>query len=352
MLILTTSVSERVQSVSDSTSAISISPANSRPLWQQQLATVCTDLKQLLQQLELPADLFAEHQAARQLFPLRVTQHFISLMRRGDAHDPLLLQVLPHAAEFIEHPDFVADPLQEQQFSQQAILHKYRSRVLVILRGGCAINCRYCFRRHFPYQQHHFGATERQQLIAMISADPAINEVILSGGDPLLATDQQLDSLLSALEALPQLTRVRIHSRLPVVLPSRLTRTLAERLQQSRLQAVLVIHSNHPQEIAPALIEGLAIWRAAGITLLNQSVLLRGVNDDAETLAALSERLFAAGVLPYYLHQLDKVAGASHFAVSDDRARQIERQLRGLLPGFLVPKLVREIAGEASKTPI
>lgn len=327
-------------------------PITLRPTWQRELAEVCTDANQLAEQLALPVGFIQQHLGASKLFPLRVTQHFISLMARGDSNDPLLRQVLPHANEFIEADGFVADPLAEQQQQQPGILHKYRSRVLVILRGGCAINCRYCFRRHFPYDQHHFGPQQRAELLDLIRADAAINEVILSGGDPLLATDQQLDRLLSELESLPQLTRIRIHSRLPVVLPSRLTTELAKRLQASRLNAVLVIHSNHPNEIDQSLTAALLKWREYGVTLLNQSVLLKGINDETDVLASLSEKLFSAGVLPYYLHQLDKVAGASHFAVSDDQARQIERELRGMLPGFLVPQLVREIAGEASKTPL
>lgn len=332
--------------------ATDVLPITLRPTWQRELAEVCTDANQLADQLALPVGFIEQHEGASKLFPLRVTQHFIGLMARGDSNDPLLRQVLPHNHEFIEADGFVADPLAEQQQQQPGILHKYRSRVLVILRGGCAINCRYCFRRHFPYDQHHFGPQQRAELLDLIRADTQINEVILSGGDPLLATDAQLDRLLSELETLPQLTRVRIHSRLPVVLPSRLTHELAKRLQASRLNAVLVIHSNHPNEIDPILTAALQQWRTYGVTLLNQSVLLKGINDEAETLAALSEKLFSAGVLPYYLHQLDKVAGASHFAVSDDQARQIERELRGILPGFLVPQLVREIAGEASKTPL
>lgn len=322
-----------------------------RPQWQQELAQAVTDPLELARLLELTDQLGTDDIAARRLFPLRVPRHFIGLMQTGDRQDPLLLQVLPQAEEFIEVPEFVTDPLVEQG-STSALLHKYQSRVLVILRGGCAINCRYCFRRHFPYDDHHFGANERQHLLEYISQDPAINEVILSGGDPLMATDQQLDRLLSELEELPQLKRVRIHSRLPVVIPSRLTHALAERLQRSRLQSILVVHANHPREISSALKQGTERWADHGITLLNQSVLLKGVNDSSETLATLSEALFGARIMPYYLHQLDKVAGASHFAISDDRARLIEAELRARLPGFLVPKLVREIAGEPSKTPL
>ncbi len=322
-----------------------------RPQWQQELAQAITDPLELARLLSISDSLQQKDIAARGLFPLRVPRHFVSLMEAGNRRDPLLLQVLPQADEFTEHPDFVADPLDEQS-SQPALLHKYQSRVLVIFRGGCAINCRYCFRRHFPYQEHHFGRAERRKLLSYIQAHPDINEVILSGGDPLLATDEQISQLLTELEALPQLLRVRIHSRLPVVIPSRLTSGLAKRMQQSRLQAILVLHTNHPREVSADLATGTAIWASHGITLLNQSVLLRGINDDSTMLAELSEALFAARVLPYYLHQLDKVAGASHFAISDDRARLIEAELRTRLPGFLVPKLVREIAGEPSKTPL
>ncbi|HET8817005.1 MAG TPA: EF-P beta-lysylation protein EpmB [Pseudidiomarina sp.] len=322
-----------------------------RPQWQQELAQAVTDPLELASLLKLTEQLGTDDIEARRLFPLRVPRHFISLMQIGDRTDPLLLQVLPQAEEFLEAADFVTDPLAEQG-STNALLHKYQSRVLVILRGGCAINCRYCFRRHFPYDDHHFGPNERKHLLEYIEKDPAINEVILSGGDPLLATDQQLDRLLTELEALPQLKRVRIHSRLPVVIPSRLTVTLAERLQRSRLQTVLVLHANHPREVSTALQQGTERWAEYGITLLNQSVLLKGVNDSSSTLAALSEALFDARIMPYYLHQLDKVAGASHFAIHDDRARLIEAELRARLPGFLVPKLVREIAGEPSKTPL
>lgn len=323
-----------------------------RPAWQQELAKAIRDPIVLGQYLALPSAWVREHSRARELFPLMVTRHFVSLMEHGNPDDPLLRQVMPSSDEYLEQEDFVSDPLVEQDSATPGLLHKYKSRILVILRGGCAINCRYCFRRHFPYGEHHFGRQQRQEMLAYIKADPSINEVILSGGDPLLATDEQLEQLLTELEALPQLKRVRIHSRLPVVLPERLTKRLAERLAASRLQAILVLHANHPNEIAPHLVSSLADWAQAGITLLNQSVLLAGVNDDAEVLAELSEALFAAKVMPYYLHQLDKVKGASHFAVTDAEALQIAAQLRVLLPGFLVPRLVREVAGEPSKTPL
>ncbi|CAB0151793.1 L-lysine 2,3-aminomutase [Pseudidiomarina piscicola] len=323
-----------------------------RPAWQQALAQAIRAPEQLAEHLNLPHSWVQQHGAARELFPLMVTRHFANLMTPGDIDDPLLRQVMPHLDEYQETEGFTTDPLEEQNAQQPSLLHKYRSRVLVIMRSGCAINCRYCFRRHFPYADHHFGPQQRAQLLAYLQRDPAINEVIVSGGDPLLATDKQFSQLLDELEQLPQLKRIRIHSRLPVVLPERLTHELAERLARSRLQAVLVIHANHPQEIAPQLQQRLIHWADAGITLLNQSVLLRQVNNNADVLAELSERLFAARVLPYYLHMLDKVKGASHFAVTDAEACALAAQLRAQLPGFLVPRLVREVAGEPSKTPL
>lgn len=323
-----------------------------RPQWQQELAQAISDPFELATLLALPKSWAEQHAAARQLFPLRVPRFFIDLMQRGNEHDPLLLQVMPNANEFAPHPEFVTDPLHEQQGDYNGILHKYRSRVLVILRGGCAVNCRYCFRRHFPYDQHHFGRQQLAQLIELIQADPTINEVILSGGDPLMATDSQLSRIIDELERIPQLKRLRIHSRLPVVIPSRLSESLAERLGSSHLNSILVLHINHPNEVSELLRTKLALYRQQGITLLNQSVLLKGVNDNEATLVQLSERLFDAGVMPYYLHQLDKVAGASHFAISDSRARELSNAMRAQLPGFLVPQLVREIAGEPNKTPL
>lgn len=323
-----------------------------RPQWQQELAQAVSDPYQLAELLSLPKAWADEHASARQLFPLRVPRYFVGLMQQGNERDPLLMQVMPNAAEYLEHPEFVTDPLQEQQGEHNGVLHKYRSRVLVILRGGCAVNCRYCFRRHFPYQDHHFGRQQLEQLVTIIGADSAINEVILSGGDPLMATDSQISRIIDRLEAIPQLKRIRIHTRLPVVLPSRLTEELAQRLAQSRLKAILVLHTNHANEVSVSLKKALATYQNLGITLLNQSVLLKGINDTAAQLVDLSEALFDAGVMPYYLHQLDKVAGASHFDVSDERARALHLQIRARLPGFLVPQLVREIAGEPNKTPL
>lgn len=320
--------------------------------WQKELARAFTTPDALLDYLGIDPTPWRPGLEARRLFPMRVPRPFADKMRPGDIHDPLLRQVLPLGEEFAEVPGFVADPLEEHDSALPGLLHKYRSRVLLVLRGGCAVNCRYCFRRHFPYADNSPGREGWREALDYIAAHPEINEVILSGGDPLMAKDEQIATLLDALEGIPHLRRLRIHSRLPVVIPARLTGALKTRLADSRLQPVLVLHINHANEVDDILADTLQDWRRAGITLLNQSVLLAGVNDDAEVLEALSERLFEAGVLPYYLHQLDRVQGAAHFLVGDDRARTLMARLLARLPGFLVPRLVREIGGEASKTPL
>jgi EF-P beta-lysylation protein EpmB len=218
-----------------------------------------------------------------------------------------------------------------------------------MISGGCAINCRYCFRRHFPYQDNQLGPQQWQQALAYIRQHPEIDEVIFSGGDPLATPDPRLSLMLDDLEQLPQLKRLRIHSRLPVVIPQRLTDSLTQRLQRSRLQCVLVLHINHPNEIGESLRQRLQPLRQSGITLLNQSVLLKGVNDHADTLIRLSESLFEAGILPYYLHLLDPVAGAAHFDITQSKARQLAGEMTARLPGYLVPKLTQELAGKAAK---
>ena len=319
--------------------------------WLLQLADVVTDPFELLQQLHLEnhAEL-REGAAARRLFPFRVPRAFIARMEPGNPRDPLLRQILTSREEFIEVPGFSADPLEEQNSAVPGLLHKYHNRALLLVKGGCAVNCRYCFRRHFPYQENQTNKANWSGALAYIRQHPELNEIILSGGDPLMAKDRELDQLISDLESIGHLGTLRIHTRLPVVIPARVTPALCRRLAGSRLKVVLVTHINHANEIDRPLRQSMAQLRAAQVTLLNQSVLLRGVNDNASTLAALSEALFAAGILPYYLHVLDKVRGAAHFMVPDDEARQIMRQLVTLVSGYLVPKLAREIGGERSKS--
>ncbi len=321
--------------------------------WLQQLADVITEPDELLQLLAL--DTHAELAAgsdARKLFALRVPRAFAQRMKKGDPQDPLLLQVITDRQEFTITPGYSDDPLDEQSNVVPGLLHKYKNRALLLVKGGCAVNCRYCFRRYFPYQNNQGNKRNWQRAIDYINQHPELDEIIFSGGDPLMAKDHELDALIAELEAIPHLKRLRIHSRLPVVIPTRITETLCQRLACSRLQILLVTHINHAQEIDNAVCQGMQRLKRAGVTLLNQSVLLRGINDNAQTLAVLSNALFDAGILPYYLHVLDKVQGAAHFYVSDDDARRIVRELLTLVSGYLVPKLAREIGGEPSKTPL
>lgn len=325
----------------------------SREDWLQQLADVVTEPNELLQILALDqhAEL-AQGADARRLFALRVPRAFIARMKKGDEQDPLLLQVLTSRQEFIDAPGYSTDPLDEQNNVVPGLLHKYKNRALLLVKGGCAVNCRYCFRRHFPYQDNQGNKRNWQAALEYIAAHPELDEIIFSGGDPLMAKDHELAWLIAELEKIPHLRRLRIHSRLPVVIPARITDVLCQLLGETRLQALLVTHINHAQEIDDALRDAMYKLKRAGVTLLNQSVLLRGVNDNAQTLATLSNALFDAGILPYYLHVLDKVQGAAHFFVSDEEARALMRNLLPLVSGYLVPKLAREIGGEPSKTPL
>ncbi|NUL38456.1 EF-P beta-lysylation protein EpmB [Kosakonia sacchari] len=325
----------------------------SREDWLIQLADVITDPDELLRLLKIDTDenLIAGG-AAKRLFPLRVPRAFAARMQPGNPHDPLLRQVLTSQEEFIAAPGFSTDPLEEQSSVVPGLLHKYRNRALLLVKGGCAVNCRYCFRRHFPYADNQGNKRNWQGALDYIAVHPELDEIIFSGGDPLMAKDHELDWLLSQLEAIPHIKRLRIHSRLPIVIPARITDTLSARFARSSLQILLVNHINHAQEIGDDFRHAMAQLRQANVTLLNQSVLLRGVNDNAQTLADLSNALFDAGVMPYYLHVLDKVQGAAHFMVSDDEARTIMRELLTLVSGYMVPKLAREIGGEPSKTPL
>lgn len=318
--------------------------------WREDLAEVVTDPTQLLELLDLDPALYQEDLEARRLFPLRVPRPFIALMQKNNPADPLLRQVMPLREEFHEAVDYTQDPLQEQDSSTPSLLHKYRTRVLLMLRTACAVNCRYCFRRHFPYQDHGFNQENKQEALTYIANNPQINEVILSGGDPLMASDAHIKTLLQDLSAYSHIKRIRIHTRLPVVIPRRITQTWVQTLANAPFQVILVLHMNHAQEMSPALQEGLKRLQQAGVTLLNQAVLLKGVNDHVQAQVDLSETLFEAGILPYYLHLLDKVSGAAHFAVSDTRAQALMQEMRGALPGFLVPRLAREEAGMPAKT--
>jgi EF-P beta-lysylation protein EpmB len=335
--------------ITASPSARLSSPA---PDWRQLWREAVTEPAELLALLGLP-------QLATQLpgdhagFALRVPRGFVARMRPGDARDPLLLQVLPQLAELEKVEGFSMDAVGDLAAREtQGLLHKYRGRALLIASGSCAVNCRYCFRRHFPYGEEMAAAGQWRQALAHLRDDPSITELILSGGDPLALTTGKLEELTRGLAEIPHVTRLRIHTRLPVVLPERIDAGFLAWLDALPLQKVVVLHANHANEFDAVVDAACSRLRGAGATLLNQAVLLRGINDRADALAALSERLFAAGVLPYYLHQLDRVQGAAHFEVPDDRALALVETMRARLPGYLVPQLVREVAGDTSKRPL
>jgi len=321
--------------------------------WQSMLANAVTSIDELLALLSLEARALSVSVDACRDFPLRVPRGFIARMKKGDPFDPLLLQVLPTCEELEIVPGYTHDPLKERVCNPApGLLHKYEGRVLLIPAGGCAVNCRYCFRRHFPYEEQRLGDREWAAVYDYVANHSSINEVILSGGDPLLVKDQRLTRLIDDLAGFSHVKRVRIHTRLPVVIPERVTKELVQALSKTRLQSIVVLRINHANEIDEHVGCAVEKLRAAQVTVLNQAVLLKGVNDDAEQLVMLSERLFEVGILPYYLHMLDKVAGAAHFAVDEKRAVDLMEALRIKLPGFLVPKLVREVPGAAYKVPI
>ena len=322
--------------------------------WQSQLSDLITDPQELLSLLQLsPEQLLSGAILASEQFKLRVPRAFVGKMKVADPFDPLLLQVLPHHLELENHPEFVTDPLGEEQANQQpGVLHKYKSRFLLTLTGACAVHCRYCFRRHFPYQDNLPKNEDWLNIKQYIESQPDINEVILSGGDPLTLTNRRLQSWIERLESLPQIKFLRIHSRVPIVIPNRIDEELISLLKNSRLRIILVVHSNHASELDDFTCSKLLQLSEHHITVLNQAVLLKGVNDSAQTLTDLSYRLFEARVMPYYLHVLDKVKGAQHFDLIPSEIDAIYQDVLASLPGYLVPKLVREIAGEKNKTPL
>ncbi|MDS7956746.1 MULTISPECIES: EF-P beta-lysylation protein EpmB [unclassified Acinetobacter] len=322
--------------------------------WQSQLSDLITDPSELLSLLELSSEqLLSGAILASEKFKLRVPRAFVGKMNAKNPLDPLLLQVLPHHLELEEHPEFVTDPLGEEAANQlPGVLHKYKSRFLLTLTGACAVHCRYCFRRHFPYQENLPKNEDWLNIKNYIEANPNINEVILSGGDPLTLSNRKLALWLERLSSLKQIQILRIHSRVPIVIPNRIDEELISLLKNSRLRIVLVVHSNHASELDDFTCSKLLQLSDHHITVLNQAVLLNGVNDSAQTLIDLSYRLFEARVMPYYLHVLDKVKGAQHFDLESSEIDDIYRDVLANLPGYLVPKLVREIAGEKNKTPL
>jgi EF-P beta-lysylation protein EpmB len=327
--------------------------AQTQSAWQRQLSQAVRDPTVLCQRLGLSQAWLAGAQAGHGLFEICVPDAYLARIVPNDPNDPLLRQILPTGDEAAAPPGYVTDPLEEADHRPvKGLIHKYANRVLLIASPACAINCRYCFRRHFPYHENSPSRAQWQEALDYLRADTTIHEAILSGGDPLAASDRQLAWLVKQLESIPHLKRLRIHTRLPVVIPDRVDESLLGWLGSTRLQKVVVLHINHANEIDQAVLDACTRLKQAGVTLLNQSVLLRGINDSVPTLAALSERLFEAGVLPYYLHVLDPVQGAAHFDVPDSEAQALIQALLEHLPGFLMPRLVREVPGKMSKTPL
>lgn len=321
--------------------------------WQIELAQSFTDPINLLSYLGLTPDAVDLSPEAGRIFPFRVTHAYAQRIRKRDPDDPLLRQVLPQTAELRETTGYEIDPVGDLLSAvQPGLLHKYAGRVLLISTGACAIHCRYCFRREFPYTDWQLSRIGEPAMLNAIAADPSIREVILSGGDPLALNDDRLMRLIRAVEAIPHIGRLRFHSRIPVVLPRRVQEGFAAMLSTSRLRKIMVIHANHARELDDEVQDALRELSLNGFTLLNQTVLLKGINDDAQTLSDLSETLFEHGVLPYYLHMLDRARGTGHFEVRDDTARSLMEALRNRLPGYLVPRLVRETSGEPSKSPL
>lgn len=320
--------------------------------WQSALAQAIRDPQELLKHLNLPFS-FARHKSPPSSFPLRVTHSFMQRMQPGDPNDPLLKQVLSLAIESEPSDWGSLDPVGDHNAAQgPGLLHKYQGRVLLVSTAACAIHCRYCFRQHFPYQQANPLGTQWPATLAWLGSHQDVNEVILSGGDPLSLSDERLARIVSQLDEVPHLKTLRIHTRLPVVLPQRIDSQLLSWVTKTRLKLVFVLHINHPNEINQELREALRRLQQSGITLLNQAVLLREINDSAAVLIELSQKLFEAGVLPYYLHQLDQVRGAAHFEVPIQTGSELIAAMRDKLPGYLVPRYVKEIPGESAKSPI
>ncbi len=321
--------------------------------WRQQLRDSTITPEKLLQRLNLPGDLLEGMQAGSRLFPLRVPEGFIHRMQPGDRSDPLLRQVLPLVDETFHVDGYIDDPVGDlRSNAAPGVLHKYHGRALLMVTGACAVNCRYCFRRAFPYSEQQIKPAQWQQTLDYLRQHSDISEIILSGGDPLVLSTKRLQALCDGLKNIPHIRRLRIHTRLPVMIPERITTRLCEWIDSLPWPVCMVLHINHPQEINTALKLACQRIRTTGATLLNQAVLLKGVNDSDECQRILSEKLYDTGIIPYYLHQLDPVSGSQHFKVDDQQALAIYAKMRSDLPGYLLPRLVKEVPEQPSKLPL
>jgi len=321
--------------------------------WKEALSSAVRDPKQLLDLLELTDQEYLDRVHLNNKFNLFVPLSYVKKMKKGDWDDPLLKQVLPLKDETVKTFGFVSDPVGDLSAEiSTGVLKKYQGRVLIVTTGACAVHCRYCFRRHFPYANSMPDKGKWQQTLEVIREDTSISEVILSGGDPLMLPDDRLSSMCQDLAGIPHVKILRFHTRIPVFLPERITPNFLGWLSEIDAKVVMVVHANHANELDDNFKYLMKEVSSLGVMLLNQSVLLKNINDDAVTLSSLSERLFECDILPYYVHQLDKVQGAAHFEVSDRDMVDIQNKMRDGLSGYLVPKFVREVSGERSKHPL
>lgn len=328
------------------------SPNSARSDWKTALRELITCSDELLDLLEIH-DPYIRQKAklASQLFPVKATHSYVERINKGSINDPLLRQILPLEDEFVQNQAFTNDPTGDEAASQSpGLLHKYHGRVLLVLTSLCAINCRYCFRRAYPYSEQQANRKQWRSIHEYIARDTSIEEVILSGGDPLTFDNNKLADLLEMISSIKHIKRIRIHSRLPIVLPERIDEALTQLLKQQRCQMIMVVHSNHANEISDSVQSALERLKHAGVTLFNQAVLLKGVNDSLESQQKLHETLFNFGVIPYYLHKLDKVTGTTHFSIDDKHISELYKQMQNTLPGYLVPKLVEDLPNQTSKT--
>ena len=330
---------------------ITRSAASVQTHWQEALSQVISDPVELFNLLNLDPALLEGAQQGARAFKLWAPRPYVARMQQGNLNDPLLKQILPVSAELKDQPGFSMDPLGEKPKNQQAgVIHKYRDRLLFIISNTCAVNCRFCFRRHFPYDENRLNRQQWQEALDYVQRDTEISEVIFSGGDPLALNDQRLSWIVDGLASIPHVQRLRIHTRFPVMIPQRITDEMLDWFAHTRLQPIMVLHCNHANEINQDVVEAIQRLKQAGVTLLNQTVLLRGINDTVDDLENLSRTLFQHGVLPYYLHLLDKVQGAAHFDTEQQAAQRLVGKLAARCSGYLVPKLVKEVAGVPAKT--
>lgn len=326
-------------------------PTKQPDAWQQAVKQLITCPSTLLEFLELESDQLAWQIDPR--FPLRVSRSFAAKMQKANPQDPLLRQVLPIKEESYLTKDYQQDPLQEKAANPiPGVLHKFKSRILLTLTQSCPVHCRYCFRRYFPYEANRISSKTWPAIKAYLQADPSIQEVVLSGGDPLMLQDEAIAEFLAYLEDVQHIKIIRFHTRFPIIIPERITTDFVQMLSQSRFKKIMIYHVNHAQELCSTIKAGVSLLQQAEIPVLNQSVLLKGVNDTAQTLIDLSWKLFEHGILPYYVHALDAVQGTGHFAVDNAQAKILEQSLRHHLPGYLVPKFVKEVPGEPAKVPL